>query len=86
MRAWRATGAAVSNSTLCVGMMITMVSVLYSALRAGSNSQFFKVSDEDGIGDAVGSRYTNLMAPPEEDDGVELEPDDPDLETQVWLC
>lgn len=38
---------ALSDTSLALGMTITMVSVVYSALRAGSNSKFLSTSDED---------------------------------------
>lgn len=76
-------GVAVSETTLCVGMLITMVSVVYSALRAGSNSQFFQVADEAASGNLQSSsHYTHLMAPTEDPDAIALEPEDADLEDQ----
>ncbi len=39
---------AASGSTLVIGMLVTLLSVVYSALRAGSNSGLFSLEDENG--------------------------------------
>ncbi|KAI8465487.1 MAG: serine incorporator/TMS membrane protein [Monoraphidium minutum] len=38
---------AASGGTLVVGMLVTLLSVVYSALRAGSNTQLFTLQDDD---------------------------------------
>lgn len=43
---------AASGGTLAAGMALTLLSVVYSALRAGSNTQLFTLADDDD--DAVG--------------------------------
>ncbi|KAF8059424.1 erkB [Scenedesmus sp. PABB004] len=45
---------AASGSTLAVGMLVTLLSVVYSALRAGSNTALFLLDDESDDGDAAG--------------------------------
>ena len=40
---------AASGSTLAVGMVIAIVSVVYSALRAGSNNRTFKAAREEAV-------------------------------------
>ena len=40
---------AASGSTLAVGMVIAIVSVVYSALRAGSNNRTFMPAREDAV-------------------------------------
>jgi len=75
---------AVSQSSLVMGMMVTMLSVVYSALRAGSSSSFFQLEDDVPApgGEAGFSRYTALTPPAHQttdEDGVPLEPDDEEL-------
>lgn len=41
---------AASGSTLVVGMLVTLLSVVYSALRAGSNTNLFMLDGEDDEG------------------------------------
>eukprot|EP00879_Flechtneria_rotunda_P003797 GHRR01004037.1.p1 GENE.GHRR01004037.1~~GHRR01004037.1.p1 ORF type:complete len:455 (+),score=144.85 GHRR01004037.1:317-1681(+) len=43
---------AASGSTLVIGMLVTLLSVVYSALRAGSNTALFMLEDDDE-GDAT---------------------------------
>eukprot|EP00877_Chromochloris_zofingiensis_P007278 jgi/Chrzof1/2803/UNPLg00717.t1 len=38
---------AASGSTLVIGMLVTLLSVVYSALRAGSNTNLFMIGDDD---------------------------------------
>uniref|UniRef100_A0A383VJK9 Serine incorporator n=1 Tax=Tetradesmus obliquus TaxID=3088 RepID=A0A383VJK9_TETOB len=42
---------AASGSTLVIGMLVTLLSVVYSALRAGSNTSLFMLDDEDDASD-----------------------------------
>jgi len=70
-----------SASTLSAGMLLTMLSVVYSALRAGSNSSFFNTSDvENSSQDPdAGARlgpYQQLVTA-----GGDL-PEEPDLEPE----
>lgn len=44
---------AASGSTLVIGMLVTLLSVVYSALRAGSNTNLFMIEDDDEEGDAA---------------------------------
>jgi len=65
-----------SEGSVTIGMVLTLLSVVYSALRAGSNTSFFMVEDDEEVA-AVSSAYTALAAPgdPAASD-EELEPEE----------
>eukprot|EP00882_Tetradesmus_deserticola_P026934 GHRQ01029755.1.p1 GENE.GHRQ01029755.1~~GHRQ01029755.1.p1 ORF type:complete len:452 (-),score=187.10 GHRQ01029755.1:218-1573(-) len=44
---------AASGSTLVIGMLVTLLSVVYSALRAGSNTSLFMLDDDDASDDVA---------------------------------
>jgi len=59
--------ATVTQSALTLGMLTTLLSVVYSALRAGSNASFFTVVDDAPTG-------TLLSAPAVDDSDDEVRP------------
>lgn len=51
---------AASGSTLAVGMLVTLLSVVYAAFRAGSNTHLFTLEGSDDGGDAAPERAALL--------------------------
>ena len=73
---------AASGSTLAIGMVITIVSVVYSALRAGSNTQTFSRGVQ-------GASEQPLVGVDEEEGltsaGLDGEPEDQRMSEPGWL-
>ena len=70
LRPWAAAGVghkltAASASTLALGMALALLAVVWSALRAGSNTALFRLGLEDG-GEAGGGALQPLVGDDEE--------------------
>ena len=84
---------AASGSTLAVGMVIAIVSVVYSALRAGSNNRTFMAAREEAIEEGLLERETEgtsagLDGEPEGQSmgrfHMGTSPTSPSIERSVW--
>jgi serine incorporator 1/3 len=58
---------AASASTLAIGMGLTLLAVVYSALRAGSNTELFGFGSEDGDASEQPLMEEGSVAGPDED-------------------
>lgn len=71
--------AGLSEGAVTIGMVLTLASVVYSALRAGSSTSFFQVESDDE--EVAVPPYAPLAAPGDpaaSEDENEMEPDDSD--------
>lgn len=62
---------AASGSTLVVGMLVTLLSVVYSALRAGSNTNLFMIGDDDGGDSEAGRPLLEAAGPTDTSAGLD---------------